>query len=281
MDYDALRSEAVALRQQGFSLAQIGRRLGLKSGTIHRWVAHVPFEGFNSESLSEQLAARRDPDRYRRAIELRATGYSYAQVEAELGVARSTLHHWFRNEAEHSTEVHRRRMLSRSKAAATIITRNAAQRSANYAIARQELRSILGGALEHRDLFMAGLTMYWAEGTKSHARVSVTNSDPDIARLFVSWAERFLGTTRGQFRAFIFAYPDTNIDAAEAFWAGEVNIPSSQFYPAQIDRRVGKSRDKRGKLPYGTLHLNICGPGGAELHRRIMAWIDEYRLLIF
>jgi DNA-binding NarL/FixJ family response regulator len=33
-DYQKLRQEAIALREQGFSMRQIGQRLGLQSGTI-------------------------------------------------------------------------------------------------------------------------------------------------------------------------------------------------------------------------------------------------------
>ncbi len=51
VDYARLREEAIALRRQGFSLNQIGRRLGRRSNVISRWVRTVPFEGFNPEAI--------------------------------------------------------------------------------------------------------------------------------------------------------------------------------------------------------------------------------------
>ena len=88
---DDLRALASALRREGYSYSQIGRRLHVHKSVVARWVADVPFDGFNEASRTEQLRAVRDPDRYNRALEMRQAGWSYAMIEAELGVAHSTL----------------------------------------------------------------------------------------------------------------------------------------------------------------------------------------------
>ena len=95
-EHAELRAQAAALRRQGFSYSQIGRRLGIHKSVIARWVATVPFDGFNAESRAEQLQAVRDPHLYNRALELRQAGWSYKMIEDELGVPRSTLSGWLR-----------------------------------------------------------------------------------------------------------------------------------------------------------------------------------------
>lgn len=61
------------------------------------------------------------------------------------------------------------------------------------------------------------------------------------------------------------------------FWSKTTKIPKSQFGKMKIDKRTEKSKKKKGKLPYGTLHLYVksCGEKefGRSLHRKIMGWI--------
>lgn len=73
-------------------------------------------------------------------------------------------------------------------------------------------------------------------------------------------------------------YPDTNIKDAIDYWSKITSISKKQFAKTQVDRRRNKSGKKRGKLPYGTLHLQVksCGKQefGRTLHRRIIGWIE-------
>ncbi len=50
----------------------------------------------------------------------------------------------------------------------------------------------------------------------------------------------------------------------------------SQFHKSQVDWRNNKKQDKKGKLPFGTLHLGVKSGGrkeyGVQFHRRIQAW---------
>jgi hypothetical protein len=48
--------------------------------------------------------------------------------------------------------------------------------------------------------FVAGVVMYWAEGSKTRNDLSLTNSDPGALGLFISWIRAFHGP-RSEFRA--------------------------------------------------------------------------------
>ncbi len=185
MDQPAdLRAQATELRRQGFSYSQIGRRLGVHKSVIARWVAAVSFDGFNSESRAEQLSAVRDPHLYNRALELRQAGWSYKMIEAEIGVARSTLSGWLRHlrVAEYHPEVRQRRLQAQHAAVAANKRRQQALRRNVREEAAAEIRELLVNGVTDRELFMIGLTLYWAEGAKTHGHVCFANSLRSRAR---------------------------------------------------------------------------------------------------
>ncbi|MBA3531367.1 MAG: hypothetical protein H0T73_05530, partial [Ardenticatenales bacterium] len=254
---------------------QIGRRLGFQSGTIARWVADVPFNGFSDESREEQLAARRDPHVYNRALELRQQGWSYNMISKELGVAKSTLSNWLCDLPLPGDEKEAIIVRGKAKAAEANRRKYKAHREKVRAEAAEEFKAILAEDLTERELVFLGLMLYWGEGAKTDGhQLSVSNSDPAMLQIFVLWLERFFNIDRSQLRAYIFIYPDIDIAEAENYWSEVIGIPLSQFYKAQIDTRENKSVDKQGKLKYGTVHLAACGEGTTDRQRKIMVWIE-------
>jgi hypothetical protein len=271
-----LHDRAVDLRRQGFSYSQIGRRLGVHKSVIARWVAAVPFAGFNDESLAEQLSALRDPQVYNRALELRQSGWSYKMIEAELGVARSTLSGWFRDEIDHNIIVVQGRRTGQIKSMQTSKKRHEKRVAEVHRAAVDEIHGLLANGLSDRELLLSGIMLYWAEGAKT-TLLSVSNSDPAIIRMYVLWLEHCLHVSRDRLRAAVHLYPDVDVDEAECYWASIIGILRSQFYAAQVDTRIDKSVQKYGKLPYGTVHVRVSGQGTADLHRRILGWIAGYQ----
>lgn len=135
------------------------------------------------------------------------------------------------------------------------------------------------GMLSSRDLFMLGIGIYLGEGSKSHEEVRIVNADPIIIKLGIRWLKEFGGVRTEHLRVAVHGYPDHNINKLVSFWSKELNIPIEQFIKTQIDTRLNKSKLKRRKLPYGTVHLYVRGGGTLlwgvkNLHRKIMGWIE-------
>lgn len=277
-----LRTQATDLRRHGYSYSQIGHRLGVHKSVVARWVATVPFDGFNAESLAEQLSSVRDPHLYNRALELRLAGWSYKMIEAEVGVSRSTLSGWLRNVtfAEYDPRVQQRVLQAQLKATQrNRLRREVADQRIRGEVA-VEMGELLADGLSDRELFFLGLMLYWAEGAKTHGHVGITNSDPRLVQMFVLWLDRCFGVGLDHLRAHVHSYPDVDTDEAEQYWAAVIGIDRRQFYKAQIDRRTGKSVEKHGKLRYGTIHVRALGPGTTDLHRRILGLIANLGLYI-
>jgi hypothetical protein len=98
------------------------------------------------------------------ALRLRRAGASYQAILSELGVARSTLWRWLKAEGLVETQPQRlteaRRQAQRK--AATVNHERRLQRT--QAIVEQAKRDI--PSLSGRELFLIGVALYWAEGTK-------------------------------------------------------------------------------------------------------------------
>jgi transposase len=278
-DSPQLKAAAVALRQQGYSLRQIGRRLGVHSSVVARLARAVPFDGFSAEARAEQMSSRRDNAVYQRALDLRRAGWSYAMITAELGVGKSTLSGWLKGEPRAGDPALQRSQSARIRSGIT--NRLAHQRAVHtqIAAAADEIPQRFGDGIRDRDLFVAGLMLYWAEGDKTQT-VSLTNSDPTIIACYIRWLRQCLAITETRFRCEIHLYPDVDIETAEQYWSDITRVPRAQFYTSQVDTRDNKSVTKRGKLPYGTLHVKVVGKGTTALHRQILGWIAGFASLV-
>ncbi|HEY1015234.1 MAG TPA: helix-turn-helix domain-containing protein, partial [Herpetosiphonaceae bacterium] len=274
-DYPKLQKAAIRLREQGFSMAQIARRLGVHKSSIHRWTSHIPLNQHNEASRLEQLASFRDNAKYDRACELRRAGWSYSMITKELGVSASTLNSWFKDVVVEDHSI----IEGRIKAARKV---SGQKNSARYQALAQETRdeglleiqAMFADGLTERELFLAGLMLYWGEGAKTQSRIALGNTDPAIIKLFMRWVRESLGLAEDRFRAGLYCYPDTDIPQAESYWSGITGIPLSQFYEAQIDTRTNKLAENQGKQPFGTLHVKVGGEGSTDLHRKVLTWIE-------
>jgi transposase-like protein len=274
-DYSALKEQAIELRRQGYSLAQIARQLSVHKSAVGRWVIHVPFTIHNDESRQEQLAGFRDPATYERARELRRAGWSYSMITEELGVNQSTLSGWLRDvEIEDHTIIEGRTLAARRKTAQIKTRQHQLRVEQVNETAKQEIANLFTDGLTQRELFLAGLMLYWGEGGKTRNIVSLTNSDPQVIQVYLRWLRECLSITDDCLRANIHCYPDTDIENAQQFWSEVTKIPLNQFYKTQIDTRTEKSVSKQGKLIYGTIHISVTGQGTSDLHRTILSWIE-------
>ena len=112
------------------------------------------------------------------ALQLRRDGTSYQDIRRQLGVAKSTLWRWLKVEGLVETQPQRLTELRRAaqrRGAEAVRAKYVAHTQALIAHARQQV-----GRLSWRELWILGIALYWAEGTKQKAhnvaqRVVFTN----------------------------------------------------------------------------------------------------------
>ncbi len=205
---------------------------------------------------------------------LRDKGYSYNMITEELGIARSTMSYWFRNRPfTPNKKVLQRIQYGPIKAGTTKHNTRVKEVAELRSTGIAEV-----GSLSKRDLWMLGIGIYIGEGAKSIESVRIMNSDPKVIAISMRWLIESCSLTRENIIISMHLYPDNDIQDCMRFWSGVTGLNEKNFRKTQIDLRTDKSRNGRGKLPYGTVQLRVHSLGnrknGVVLFRKIMGWID-------
>ncbi len=191
-----------------------------------------------------------------KAIALRLKGMSYSQIKEKLAASKSTLHYWLR---EYPLPEERIRQLRDWNA-------QRIERFRQTMAEKRELRQLnvlkaVGrkiGAISHRELFIAGLFLYWAEGSKtSRYSISLTNTDPAMLRFFIQWLKA-LGVDITRLHGRLHLYTDMDVRKQTLFWAKQLNLPISAFRNPYIKRSDStKRRNYKGRFGQGTCCLRF------------------------
>jgi len=113
---------------------------------------------------------------------------------------------------------------------------------------------------KHDPLFIAGIMLYWAEGTQlpkyRKYQLALTNSTPELLEVYCKFLRKYFDNIETGLRAALFIYQDISEIEAKQFWSDKLNIPKEQFIKTQI--LPSRSRLTETKLPYGTccVYLN-------------------------
>jgi hypothetical protein len=141
---------------------------------------------------------------------------------------------------------------------------------------RQEAAEELGEVTK-RDLFVAGVAIYAAEGSKQKpwqtgTNTILINSDPRMILLFLRWLE-LIGVKSSSltFRVAIHETAD-HIEAVN-YWARMVGVPPDHFLRATLKRGNPKTRRRNiGPRYRGCLIVGVRR--STDLTRRIDGWFE-------
>ncbi|MER7949041.1 hypothetical protein ABTY59_16795 [Streptomyces sp. NPDC096079] len=265
-DFEDLRRKAVALRREGLSRRQIRDRLHVDNNDLLNRL----LEGEPPPEWTKRPNAK--DDLRDRARELRLQGWTYDRIQAELGCSKSSISLWVRDlpkperrrTREEASEIARRGWES-------TLRRREEERSTVKRTAAEEV-----GALSERELFLIGVSLYWAEGTKDkpHARrerVVFVNSDSGMVRVFTAWLD-LLGVERERRRYCVMIHETADAGDAERYWGDLVDVDPSSFGKTVVKRHSPLTNRKNVGTDYhGCLSIRILG--SADLYRRIEgAW---------
>lgn len=235
---------------------------------MDRWLRGTPPPEWTKRPRAE--------DRIReRAVRLRRKGLSYKQIRGILGVGMATLSGWLQDVP--LDDLQRARLRQRSLDAARRTARaNHERRLAREAEIRRTTAADIGQVSE-RELFIAGVVAYAAEGTKrkpwqTSMRVIFTNSDPRMILLFLRWLS-LQGVSRSSLSFRVSIHRDADIDAAERFWAGIVGVSSDLLKRATLQKGNQKTpRRNIGQGYHGCLVISVNR--SSDLNKRLAGWFD-------
>lgn len=100
--------------------------------------------------------------------------------------------------------------------------------------------------------------------------VRLSNTDPEMIRLFVDFLRCGCKISRKDIKAKLILYPDLDKEVSKKYWSRNTQIPLSQFQKTQFI--YGKHPTRR--LKYGICDVYVCSRG---LKEKIFVWLDLFQ----
>lgn len=264
-DFEGLREQAVALRRAGLSRRQIRDRLHVDNNDIlNRLLQGEPAPEWTKRPNAKD-------DLRERARELRLQGWTYDRIQVELGCSKGSISLWVRDlpKPERKRSREEASAIARRGWEATLLRREE-ERQRTRAAAASEI-----GTLTDRELFLIGVALYWAEGSKSkpysrRERITFVNSDPNMITLFLAWLA-LLDVDPSTLRFAVQIHESADVGAAEKYWADHVGIDTNDLMKTTLKRHNPRTNRKNVSDGYhGCLRVDVRS--GADLYRRIEGW---------
>ncbi len=209
-----------------------------------------------------------------KVIKLRKKGMSYSQIKAELGISKSTLSGWLNNMPLSEKRIRELRDFSPMRIERCRNTKMKKRQSRLDSVYAVVLKDI--GKLSTRDLFLAGLFLYWGEGTKVNKySTAFTNTDPVMVKFFIKWVTTCFDIKKTDLDILLHLYEDMNIKKATKFWSKELDIPLDQFKKPYIKTSKLSGLTYKGGFGKGTCNVRISGRDLAEYINQALKYIRD------
>lgn len=203
-----------------------------------------------------------------KAILLRQNGYSIKEIARQLHVSPSSVSLWVRDvvlSPEQMASIQQRPFSSAAieKRRLSRLTSEHEKRKRIILSAQSEVTSI-----SHRELWLMGVMLYWAEGGKTQRLVRFSNGDPNMITIMMQFFRVVCRVPDSKFRGHIHIHPHLDYREAEGYWSDIACIPVTQFFKTY--RKPNKSSsNKKNTLPHGVFDIYVMD---SRLFLQISGW---------
>lgn len=210
------------------------------------------------------------------AIRMRRLGRTYSEILAEIPVAKSTLSEWLKSVG---LSIPQKQRITQKRLAAS---QRGADARRNARLRELEEHVVKGrdhvGSLSARELWLIGVALYWAEGSKqketdpSHG-VMFGNSDVEMIRVFILWL-RLMGIpeTTYYFELYIHETRKAETLKFRRWWAKQLDLPVKKINRVYLKKGNIKTNRKNIADSYHGL-IRIKVNSSTVLNRKISGWI--------
>ncbi len=210
------------------------------------------------------------------ARKLRRTGLSINVIAKKLGVSKSSVCLWCND--INLTQKQKEVLIKHSKDGGEKGRLLGAKHNKEERIKRQkyfENQGILEvGLLSKRELFLVGVALYWAEGSKKTRDVVFINSDPTMIALFIRWLKEclFVDESRIYCKVGINKIHESRIDEVEKYWSKTTGIQRSRFSKVSLKKVKNQKVYENFNSHYGSLAIRVRR--GTNLNYEILGYIE-------
>ncbi|MFA4842649.1 MAG: hypothetical protein WC658_02310 [Candidatus Omnitrophota bacterium] len=142
----------------------------------------------------------------------------------------------------------------------------------NYNRIKPQFEIKSGLSFAEEKLKVAGIMLYWAEGTLKGQTVDFANSNPEMIKIFLKFLREICGVSEERLRVYLYAYTHHNLRNLRLYWHRITRLSLVQFTKPYV-RKHNPNLSNR-KLPYGLVHIRYNDKKLLEL---IKSWIEEYK----
>lgn len=134
------------------------------------------------------------------------------------------------------------------------------------------------GKLTDRELWLIGVSLYWAEGAKEKEKsvgIKFANSDPLMIQLFIKWLLKICGISRENIYFEIYLHDNAKNREKEVkkYWEGITEFTADHFRKTRWKKnKINTKRKNIGEKYFGLVNVNI--KKGVYLNRKIQGWVS-------
>ncbi len=208
-------------------------------------------------------------EEHQQARMLRQQGWSIKAIAEHLGVSQGSVSLWVRDimltQEQRKNLENKASQIRCEKARQTRLVREETRREKEREKARELYRQF-----KNEPLFMAGLTGYWAEGSKTAGYLRVANTDPRFLKLMMRWLIKYGAVKEDDFTLSIYMHSDLGVTEEECrqFWKEQLGLPVTYLY-----WKENKGHNYRRRRSYfGTAYLKVRR--SKKLLEHVKEWIN-------
>ena len=204
---------------------------------------------------------------------LRQQGFSYREIERVTKISKSTISKYCRNIELTKTQINH---LLQNQSTGLIKASILGAKANNTKRKNQEKELLIRGIsevgnLSHRDKFIAGISLYQGEGSKTGNAVEFTNSDPLTVKFMTNWICNFCDVGKNKLKFNLWLHDNLDESKAINFWVNLLQINVSQFGKTYLAKNKTDSPKIRKNIhQFGIVKIRLYN--SAKL-RLILGWI--------
>ena len=142
---------------------------------------------------------------------------SYSQIKEILKVSKSSLNLWLKDYPLTRERINELRGNSEKRIERYRETRRKTKETRLQKYYLEQKKRIF--PLSKRDIFIAGLFLYWGEGSKAKStEVFVSNTNPSVINFFIQWMETIFETPRRKLKFRMHFYENMDVKKETNFW---------------------------------------------------------------
>lgn len=207
---------------------------------------------------------------------LRSQGVSVKSIARQLNVSKSSASAWVKDIILTVEQLERLRKSAIKGAELGRLRSSLMQKKRKRDLLKQSQQDGIEtvGKLSYRELLMAGIALYWGEGSKKNRRIELCNSDPKMVKFFLQWLKLCFSVSVSDIKCYVGInemHRDRE-DIVKQYWSDITGIPLSQFTKTSFKKVQNKKVYANFHEHYGTFVVKTARSG--SLYYRVMGLIE-------